>query len=86
MPGDRFAFTILVRREQQLVGIGKALFEVGDDLLLPGVDDVIGSKPSLTSTPSAPNRFRCASGTSFARSGRSTNVSHARTDRISAPR
>ena len=41
MPRDRLALAILVRREQELVGVGEALLEVGDDLLLVGVDDVV---------------------------------------------
>ena len=42
MPRDRFALAILVRREQQLVGLLQLALEVGDDALLVGVDDVVG--------------------------------------------
>ena len=41
MPGDRLALAVLVRREQELVGVGEALLQVGDHLLLAGVDDVV---------------------------------------------
>src|SRR5439155_5377779 len=40
VPGDRLAFAVLVRREQELVRVGELLAQVGDDLLLVGVDDV----------------------------------------------
>jgi hypothetical protein len=40
MPSDRLALAILVRREQQLVGLVQTLLQVGDALLLLGVDDV----------------------------------------------
>ena len=41
MPGDRLAFAILVRREEELVGVRESLLQVGDDLLLSGIDDVV---------------------------------------------
>ena len=41
MPGDRLAFAVLVRREQQLVRAGELLLEPGHDLLLLRVDDVV---------------------------------------------
>ncbi len=47
MPGDRLAFAVLVRREQELVRVGEPLLQVGDDLLLPGVDDVVGLEAVL---------------------------------------
>src|SRR5262249_19808645 len=40
VPGDRFALAILVRREQELVGIGELLAKLRDRFLLVGVDDV----------------------------------------------
>jgi 1-acyl-sn-glycerol-3-phosphate acyltransferase len=40
VPGDRLSFAVFVRREQQLVRARELLLEVGDDLLLVGVDDV----------------------------------------------
>src|SRR5579884_2929651 len=40
MPGDSLALAVLVRREQQLVGLLQLLLQVGDDLLLARVDDV----------------------------------------------
>ena len=42
MPGDRLALAILVRREQELLGVLEMLLERGDDLLLARVDDVVG--------------------------------------------
>ena len=45
MPRDRLAFAILVRREQELVGVGEVLAELGDDLLLLRVDDVVRLEP-----------------------------------------
>ena len=41
VPGDRLALAVLVRREQELVGLGELLLEVGDDSLLVRVDDVV---------------------------------------------
>ena len=41
MPGDRLALAILVRREQELVRLGEPFLQVGDDLLLLGIDDVV---------------------------------------------
>ena len=40
VPGDRLALAILVRREQELVGVRQLLLELGNRLLLVGVDDV----------------------------------------------
>ena len=40
MPGDRLAFAVFVRREQELVGVLQLRLQIGDDLLLPRVDDV----------------------------------------------
>ena len=34
VPGDRLALAVLVRREQELVGVREPLLQVGDDLLL----------------------------------------------------
>ena len=41
VPGDRFAFAVLVRREQQLVGFLQLALEVGDNAFLVRVDDVV---------------------------------------------
>ena len=35
VPGDRLAFAVFVRREQELVGVLQLRLQVGDDLLLP---------------------------------------------------
>ena len=40
MPGDRLAFAILVRREQELVRVAQPLLQIRDGLLLLGVDNV----------------------------------------------
>ena len=40
VPGDRLALAVLVRREQELVGLGELLLQIRDDALLVGVDDV----------------------------------------------
>ena len=40
MPGDRLAFAVLVRREQELVGVLELLLQLADLGLLVGVDDV----------------------------------------------
>ena len=40
MPGDRLAFAVFVRREQQLIGVLQLRLQVGDDLPLARVDDV----------------------------------------------
>jgi hypothetical protein len=40
VPGDRLAFAIFIRREQELVGVLQLRLQIGDDLLLSRVDDV----------------------------------------------
>ena len=40
VPGDRLALAVFVRREQKLVGLVQKLLQIGDALLLLGVDDV----------------------------------------------
>ena len=40
MPGDRLALAVFVRREQELVDVLELRLQIGDDLLLPRVDDV----------------------------------------------
>jgi hypothetical protein len=40
VPGDRLAFAVFVRREQELVRVLHLLLEVGDALPLVRVDDV----------------------------------------------
>ena len=40
VPGDRLALAVLVRREQELVGVGEQLLQLRDRLLLVRVDDV----------------------------------------------
>jgi hypothetical protein len=47
VPGDRLALAVLVRREQQLVGVLQLLLQVGDDALLVRVDHVVGLEPLL---------------------------------------
>ena len=47
VPGDCLALAILVRREQELVGVGELLLELRDRLLLVGVDDVEGLEAVL---------------------------------------
>ena len=47
VPGDRLALAILVRREQELVGVGELLAQLSDRLLLVGVDDVERLEPVL---------------------------------------
>ena len=42
MPGDGLAFAVLVGCEQQFVGLFEQLFQLGDLLLLVGVDHVVG--------------------------------------------
>ncbi len=62
MPGDCFAFAILVRGEQEFVGVGEALLQVGDHLLLAGVDDVVRLEPVVDVDTECPEplalRFR----------------------------
>ena len=41
VPRDRLSLAVLVRREQQLVGVLQLSLEVGDDALLVRVDDVV---------------------------------------------
>ena len=41
VPGDRLALAVLVRREQELVGVPQLALELGDDALLVRVDDVL---------------------------------------------
>jgi hypothetical protein len=45
MPGDRLAFAVFVRREQELVGVLQELLQLGDPLLLVRIDDVEGPEP-----------------------------------------
>src|SRR5215208_6642121 len=40
VPGDRLSLAVLVCREQQFVGVAQQLLEVGDALLLVGVQHV----------------------------------------------
>ena len=47
VPGDGLALAILVRCEQELVGLGELLLEIGDDPFLVGVDDVERLEPVL---------------------------------------
>jgi hypothetical protein len=42
VPGDRLALAVLVRREQELVGVGEQLLQLADLLPLVRVDDVEG--------------------------------------------
>ena len=42
VPRDGLALAVLVRREQELVGVLQVLLQLGDDLLLAGIDDVVG--------------------------------------------
>jgi hypothetical protein len=51
MPGDGLALAILIRREEQLVRLCEPLLEVGDDLLLLRVDDVVGLETLLDVDP-----------------------------------
>ena len=44
VPCDGFAFTILVRRKEKLVGTLELLLEFGDGRLLVGVDDIEGGE------------------------------------------
>ena len=71
VPGDRLALAVLVRREQELVGVLQLALQVGDDLLLVGVDDVVGLEAVVDATPRAPYFARFSFGTSLARLGRS---------------
>ena len=41
VPRDRLALAVLVRREQQLVGLRELLLQIRDDPLLVRVDDVV---------------------------------------------
>ena len=41
VPRDRLTLAVLVRREQELVGVLQVLLQLGDDLLLLGIDDVV---------------------------------------------
>src|SRR4029450_7738525 len=41
VPPHPLAFPVLVRREEGLVGVGEPPLQVGDDLLLSRIDDVI---------------------------------------------
>ena len=45
VPGDRLSLAILVRREQELVRVLQVLLQLGDDLLLARVDDVVRLEP-----------------------------------------
>src|SRR4051812_44856008 len=47
MPGNRLALAILVRRKQELVGVGQLLLELRDRLFLVRVDDVERLEPVL---------------------------------------
>ena len=47
VPRDGLALAVLVRREQELVGLGELLLEIGDDPFLVGVDDVERLEPVL---------------------------------------
>jgi hypothetical protein len=47
MPRDRLAFAVFVGRQQELVGLGELLLQVGDDPLLVRVDDVERLEPVL---------------------------------------
>ena len=71
MPRDRLALAILVRREQELVGVREALLQLGDDLLLSGIDDVVRLEAVVDVDTERAEPLALASGTSFARSGRS---------------
>ena len=42
MPGDGLALAVVVGGEVELVGALEGLAELGDGLLLVGVDDVVG--------------------------------------------
>ena len=44
VPGDRLALAILVRREDELVGVLQRALQVGDDLLLSFGHDVLGGE------------------------------------------
>ena len=47
MPGDGLALAVVVGGEVELVGALEGLAELGDGLLLVGVDDVVGLEPVL---------------------------------------
>ena len=85
MPGDRLAFTVLVRRQQELVGLRKALLQVGDDLLLSGVDDVVGLEAVVDVDTERPEPLSLGLGDVLRTIRKVTDVSDARPDRISAP-
>ena len=82
VPGDRLAFAVLVRREKELVRAGEPLLEVGDDLLLARIDDVVRlevlgdvdaerAEPLALSLGNVPRAI-----------GEVANVAYARSDRV----
>jgi len=72
VPGDGLALPVLVRREEEFVGVLKELLELRDLLLLVGVTMYNGSKPWSTLTPSlAQSSPLYLAGTSDALPGRS---------------
>ena len=85
MPGDRLAFTILVRREQELVGIREALLQVGDDLLLAGVDDVVRLEAVVDVDAERAEPLALGLGDVLGAIRKVTDVSDARPDGIPAP-
>ena len=84
MPGDRLAFTVLVRRQQELVGLGKSLLQVGDDLLLSGVDDVVRLEAVVDVDTERPEPLSLGLGDVLCTIRKVTDVSDARSDRVSA--
>ena len=85
MPGDRLALAILVRREQELVGVREALLQVGDDLLLAGVDDVVRLEAVVDVDTERAEALSLRLGDVLGAIRKVTDVADARLDRVSAP-
>ena len=86
VPGDRLALAILVRREQELVGVGEVLLELGDDLLLPGIDDVVRLEALVDVDAERAEALALRLGDVRGAIGKVANVADARLDGVVAPR
>ena len=54
VPGDGLALAVVICCQVELFSALEGLAELGDRLLLIGIDDVIGLEPSSTSTANFP--------------------------------
>ena len=85
VPGDRLAFAVLVRCEEELVRGGEPLLEVGDDLLLPGIDDVVRLEVLRDVHPERAEPLALGLGNVSGPIGKVANVADARPDGVVAP-